>query len=357
MAKRSLSLLPTLSSPRFFSSINKNQNPNPQEQLRNLHELLQQGQTQTAKNLIKTLITSTTPSDIYTHYTNKSEFFSSFILSVCAESNFPNEAFDLYMLIRKDGVIPSIASFNLLLQCLVSCGQYGRVLDLFDNVVSSGIRVDKFAFGKAVQSAVKMGDLRRGMELMDYMRNYGRMGVNKFVYNVLMGGLCKEKRVMDARKLFDEMLERGVVADKVTYNTMIDGYCKVGDVDEAFRIREKMKSGNVEANLVTFNTLLNGLCRGKRMDEAKKVWEDMKGHGFVPDGFTYSFMFDGFSRSGDLNALMSLYEQVEKDGIRINVYTCGILLNGLCKGGKTSKAEEILVKLLENGLVVTHHFQ
>ncbi|KAJ0824384.1 putative tetratricopeptide-like helical domain superfamily [Helianthus annuus] len=345
MAKGSFSLpnltikLSSISNPKFFSSNNVPESTNPHQQLKNLHTLLQQGQTQSAKTLLKSLITSnsnTTPSHIYTHYPKKSHFFSSFILSVSAESNLPKESLHLYMLIRKDNFFPSLASFNLLLECLVSCGQYVRVLELFDHAVSANIRVDQFTFGKAVQSAVKIGDVRRGIELMDYMRGYGR--------------------VMDARKLFDEMLETRVdrvAADKVTFNAMIDGYCKVGDVDEAFRVRDKMKGSNVEANLVTFNTLINGLCRAKRMDEAKKVWEDMKAHGFVPDGFSYSSMFDGFSRSGDLNGLVSLYEQADNDGIRINAYTCGILLNGLCKGGRTNKAEEILVKLLETGLVPT----
>ncbi|KAJ0807935.1 putative tetratricopeptide-like helical domain superfamily, pentacotripeptide-repeat region of PRORP [Helianthus annuus] len=252
----------------------------------------------------------------------KSQFFSSFILSVSAESNLPKESLHLYMLIRKDNFFPSLASFNLLLECLVSCGQYVRVLELFDHAVGANIRVDQFTFGKAVQSAVKIGDVRR--------------------------------RVMDARKLFDEMLETRVdcvVADKVTFNAMIDGYCKVGDVDEAFRIRDKMKGSNVEANLVTFNTLINGLCRAKRMDEAKKVWEDMKAHGFVPDGFSYSSLFDGFSRSGDLNGLVSLYEQADNDGIRVNAYTYGVLLNGLCKGGRTNKAEEILEGNIEMALL------
>ena len=87
------------------------------------------------------------------------------------------------------------------------------------------------------------------------------------------------------------------------------------------------------------------------MDDAKRVLEEMEAHGFVPDGFTYSILFDGNSRWGDDEASMALYEEAIGKGVRFNNYSCRILLNGLCKEGKMEKVEEVLKKLIENGLV------
>ncbi|KAK0592757.1 hypothetical protein LWI29_024882 [Acer saccharum] len=205
-------------------------------------------------------------------------------------------------------------------------------------------------YGKAVQAAVMIGDLKRAREVVDLMKKRG-VRPNVFIYNVLMGVLCKEKKTRDAEKLFDEMCKRNLVPTRVTYNTLIDGSCKAVELEKAFGLRERMKIENVEANLVTFNSLLSGLCKAKRMEEAKKVCQEMEANGFVPDGFIYSILFDGFSRSGDCEGVIALYKEAIVKGARINSYTCSILLNVLCKQGKIEKAEEILGKEMENGHV------
>ena len=88
---------------------------------------------------------------------------------------------------------------------------------------------------------MKLGELNRAFALLNSMKN-SRVSPNVFVYNVVLNGLCKEKRMRDAEKLFDEMLKRKLVLSLVKYNTLIDGYCKVGQLEGAFGLRAKMKA-------------------------------------------------------------------------------------------------------------------
>nr|XP_016512546.1 PREDICTED: pentatricopeptide repeat-containing protein At5g12100, mitochondrial-like [Nicotiana tabacum] len=241
----------------------------------------------------------------------KRTIYKSGLLSLYSESKLINEAKELYFMIREDKKFPSLSAFNVFLESLNSLRHYKVTLEVFDDVVSWGIRVDRFSYGKAIQSAVKLGDLGKALELLNCMRK-DKLSLNDFVYNVVMGGLCKERRVGEARKLFDEMLERRVSPSKVTYNILMDGWGRW-------------------RNLIV-------------------LW---KGYGFVPDGFTYSILFDGHSRRDDVSSSLALYEEAVKKGVHMNEYTSSVLLNGLCKKGKTNKAAEILKKLMENGLTPT----
>ncbi|KAH6825997.1 pentatricopeptide repeat-containing protein [Perilla frutescens var. hirtella] len=72
---------------------------------------------------------------------------------------------------------------------------------------------------KSIPLPVKLGDLEKGFELMNGMKKCG-IRANGFVYNV---GLCKERRVADAQKLFDEMSNINIAPNRVTYNSLIDG--------------------------------------------------------------------------------------------------------------------------------------
>jgi len=223
------------------------------EQVRKLRVFLQQGRTESAQRLSKSLVLSkapfSSPSELFTLFAvsapSMMRTFSDMLLAVCSESRMTTEAMELYRLMKRDGRFPSLASFNVLLESLVASKQFQIALELVSDVLGSGIRLDRFAFGKAVLAAVKLGDLNRAFELLDIMKK-SSVSPNVFVYNVVLGGLCKEKRMRDAEKVFDEMLKRKLVPSLVTYNTMIDGYCKVGELEGAFGFRVRMKVENVE---------------------------------------------------------------------------------------------------------------
>ena len=43
--------------------------------------------------------------------------------------------------------------------------------------------------------------------------------------NILVDALCKEGMLIEAKFLFDKMIQRGIEPDIVSYNSLIDGYC------------------------------------------------------------------------------------------------------------------------------------
>lgn len=204
------------------------------EQMDKLQFLLQQGSTEAAYSFTKSIVLSkslfSTPSDLLSCF---SSFFpslrfklSNMLFSVCCGSKMLDQATELYDLMKRDGKLPPLAYLNVLLNSLVVSKQFDKVLVLFTELLESGFRPDTAMYGKAVQAAM-MGDVKRGMELLDSMTKRG-VRTNVFVYNVLIGGLCMEKRIRDAQELFDEMRRRNLVGSTVTYNSLIDGYRKVG---------------------------------------------------------------------------------------------------------------------------------
>ncbi|KAL2566252.1 hypothetical protein AAZV13_19G154200 [Glycine max] len=314
------------------------------QKVQKLETLLNRGRTVTARRFLRSLLLTKTAfsslSELHAHVSKP--LFSDTLLWLCSVSKMLDEATDLYSSMRKDGFIPSTRSVNRLLRTLVDSRHFEKTLPVFADVVDSGIRPDAVTYGKAVQAAVMLKDLDKGFELMKSMEKDG-MGPSVFAYNLILGGLCKVRRIKDARKLFDKTIQRNVVPNTVTYNTLIDGYCKVGDIEEAFGFKERMREQNVECNLVTYNSLLNGLCGSGRVEDAKEVLLEMEDSGFLPGGFL-SFVFDDHSNvAGD----DSLFDGKE---IRIDEQTYCILLNGLCRVGRIEKAEEVLAKLVENGV-------
>lgn len=79
----------------------------------------------------------------------------------------------------------------------------------------------------------------------------GFMG-NVYFGNTLLNMYAKYDHASDARKLFDEMIQR----DVVTWTCMISGYIQVGNFAESFRLFNEMDHDSVLPNEVTIATIL-----------------------------------------------------------------------------------------------------
>ncbi|CAH8272847.1 unnamed protein product [Arabidopsis lyrata] len=118
-----------------------------------------------------------------------------------------SEAADLFFALRSEGIFPSSDSLTLLLDHLVKAKQFRVTINVFLNILDSDFRPSKFMYGKAIQATVKLSDVGKGLELFNRMK-HDRIYPSVFIYNVLIDGLCKVRKMKDAEQLFDEMLAR-----------------------------------------------------------------------------------------------------------------------------------------------------
>ncbi|KAG6437281.1 hypothetical protein SASPL_102194 [Salvia splendens] len=236
-------------------------------------------------------------------------------------------------------------------------------LGIFAEAMDCGVWMDKFSYGKAIQSAVKLGDLDKGFELMNLMKKRGIMA-NRFVYNVLIGGLCRERRVNDAENLFDEMSQLNISPNRVAYNSLIDGYCKVGDIDKAFDMIERMKCDNVETNLMTYNTLLWRLRRfwmicvptaSCQMDllivfSLMGTLGVLKEHGVVITIVILNTTIKGYCKVGNLDNAVLAVDGLEREGVTPSCVTYNTMINHFCELGRMEEAHEWVGRMKAKGL-------
>ncbi|GFY82705.1 nucleotide-diphospho-sugar transferases superfamily protein [Actinidia rufa] len=198
-----------------------------------------------------------------------------------------------------------------------------------------------------------------------------------------------EKRIEDARNLFEEMSERRVLANCVTYNTLIDGYCKVGILEEAVKVRERMKAENVEPNLLLLIRCLVGYIGHGRWRKQRNCWRRWKVEGLPrmdylivyfltgirgasglrkwaekgapPNLQTYNTLIDGYGRSCQFESCFLILEEMENNvlkaqccrGILPNAQIYHILINSHCTAGKLKDAFRFLDEMLRKEIVPT----
>lgn len=74
-------------------------------------------------------------------------------------------------------------------------------------------------------------------------------------YTVLIDGQCKAESLDEARRLFDEMLAKGLVPDVYAYTALINGYCSHGEAAKAEDILQEMIDKGMKPDELTFSVL------------------------------------------------------------------------------------------------------
>lgn len=125
-------------------------------------------------------------------------------------------------------------------------------IKLYSRMVGSGVKADEYTYSYVVTACVKAMALREGMLV------HGRVLCSGFCGNVVVqtnlvnlyfmsGG---EGLLGEARRVFDEMCERNVVA----WNCLLSGYVRWGEIDGAWNVFDEMP----EKNVVSWTTMIVG---------------------------------------------------------------------------------------------------
>ncbi|GFP80358.1 pentatricopeptide repeat-containing protein at5g48910 [Phtheirospermum japonicum] len=91
-------------------------------------------------------------------------------------------------------------------------------------------------------------------------------------WNTMISGLCSNEMIFEAKKLFDEMLER----DEVSWSAIIDGYNKSGYFKDALELFNRMQRDEEKPNDITFVALLNACAHAGLVQEGLKYFVSMK---------------------------------------------------------------------------------
>ncbi|KAL5703979.1 hypothetical protein ACHQM5_022464 [Ranunculus cassubicifolius] len=186
------------------------------------------------------------------------------------------------------------------------------------------------------------------------------------VYNILLNGWFRSRKLKHAERLWEEMRKENVVPTVVTYGTLIEGYCRMRRVEKAMELLSEMRREGIEPNAVvfnpivdalgeagnfkealgmlerfsvlesgptvsTYNSLVKGFCKAKDLVGASKILKMMIGRGFRPTPTTYNYFFKYFAKFGKIEEAMNLYTKIIDSGYVPDRLTYHLLIKMLCE--------------------------
>ncbi|KAI3421565.1 uncharacterized protein J3R85_012065, partial [Psidium guajava] len=154
---------------------------------------------------------------------------------------------------------------------------------------------------------------------------------NVVTWTAMLGGYVKLGRIREAETLFDEMPHRNAVS----WNTMIDGYAQNDQVDSALKLFESMPGRTV----VSWNTIITALVKCGRIVEAKTLFDQMPRR----DVISWTAMVAGLSKSGMIHEARELFDKMP---VR-NVVSWNAMITGFAQNKRAEDALDLFKRMPE----------
>lgn len=154
--------------------------------------------------------------------------------------------------------------------------------------------------------------------------------------NWMITKLCKEGRISEARKLFDEMPD----PDVISWTALISGYIKCGALKEA---RELFDRVDAKKNVVTWTAMISGYVKMKRIFEAERLFEEMPEKNVI----SWNTMIDGYVQSDRIEKALGLFERMDER----NVVSWNTLIAGLVNYGRMKDARDLFDRMPQRDVI------
>ncbi|CAK9174850.1 unnamed protein product [Ilex paraguariensis] len=281
--------------------------------------------------------------------------YTKMISGLCEASLF-EEAMDFLDRMHSVSCIPNVVTYRILLCGCLNKRKLGRCKRILSMMITKGCYPSPNVFNSLVHAYCRSGDYTYAYNLLKKMVDCGcRPGY--VVYNILIGGICGNKELPSldvlelVEKAYSEMLEAGVVLNKINVSNFARCLCGAGRFEKAYNVIREMMSKGFLPDISTYTKVIGFLCNASKVDKAFLLFQEMKRNGIIPDVYTYTILIDTFCKVGLIQQARSWFDEMARDGCAPNVVTYTCLIHAYLKARKISNANELFESMLSEGCI------
>ncbi|XP_054824193.1 pentatricopeptide repeat-containing protein At2g37310 isoform X1 [Prosopis cineraria] len=228
---------------------------------------------------------------------------------------------DKAMTLFRDMKNPGLSTWNAVISGLVQNNQHERVLDLVQEMLASGSRLNTVTLSSILPAFSYFSNLRGGKEIHAYAirRSFDR---DIYVATALIDTYAKLGFIHGAQRVFDQSECRSLVI----WTAIISGYASHGDASSALSLYGQMLNNRVHPDHVTVTAVLAACAHSGQEDEAWEIFNTMSlRYGIQPLAEHYACMVGVLSRAG---RLLEAADFISKMPVEPSARVWGALLHG-----------------------------
>ncbi|GAB2291810.1 hypothetical protein Dimus_026061 [Dionaea muscipula] len=254
--------------------------------------------------------------------------------------------------------------------------QLGRVLHARVHLVD---KINPFVGTTLIGMYAKCGSLAEARKVFDEM-----VERNLFSWSAIIGAYHREHRWAEVLDLFGMMMGEGTLPDHFLLPKILVACGNCGDYGTGKVIHSLVvrcglscythvsnalmsayaKCGRLslawrffvrmdERDLVSWNSIIYAHCQRGKNAEARWLFDMMREEGIEPSLLTWNVLISGHCQSGDCSTAMNLKKEMEDLGLTPDVFTWTSLISGCAQNSRAFEALELFMEMLFWGVQPT----
>lgn len=288
-------------------------------------------------------------------FTPDTVIYTKMISGLCEASLF-EEAMNFLNIMRSNCCLPNVVTYEILLCGCLNKRKLGRCKRILSLMITEGCYPSPKIFNSLVHAYCRSGDHTYAYKLLKKMVSCGCLP-GYVVYNILIGGICGNEELPSsdeldlAEKTYSQMLDAGVVLNKVNVSNFARCLCGAGKFEKAYNVIRELMSKGFIPDISTYSKVIGFLCNASKVDKAFLLFQELKKNGIVPDVYTYTILIDSFCKAGLIQQARSWFNEMVRDGCAPNVVTYTALIHAYLKERKVSDANELFQVMVSEGCI------
>ncbi|XP_057459663.1 pentatricopeptide repeat-containing protein At1g08070, chloroplastic-like [Actinidia eriantha] len=235
----------------------------------------------------------------------------------------------------------NVITWNSMIAGYTRSGCWEEVVELFRNMIEMDVGYDVVTLVCVLTACGRLADVELGEWVDEYAEVNGLKG-NPTLVTSLVDMYAKCDRVETARRLFDQMPQKDVVA----WSAMISGYSQANQGREALALFHKMRKTNVEPNEVTMVSVLSSCAVLGALETGEWVHSYIKKKRMKLTVNLGTALVDFYVKCGSLESGIEVFKKMPSR----NVLSWTVLIQGLASNGQGKRAIEFFNLMLEENI-------
>ncbi|CAI9277826.1 unnamed protein product [Lactuca saligna] len=196
----------------------------------------------------------------------------SIILHVYSRAHKPDLTLQKLKIMKDKGIHPTLATYTSVVKCLCSCGHLEDAEILLDEMVSNGVTPSGVTYNCFFKEYRGRKDIDGALRLYTKIKKDSVFLHDTHTYNILMGMFMDLNRFDLVKEIWDDMKGSVCGPDLDSYTLLVHGLCEKEKWRDACGYFVEMIEKGILPQKVTFETLYRGLIQSDML----RTWRRLK---------------------------------------------------------------------------------
>ncbi|MCO5608838.1 hypothetical protein L7F22_063056 [Adiantum nelumboides] len=307
------------------------------------------------------------------------------LLSVCASANDLDGAFEVFELVKREGLKADCVLYTTLISACAKAGKVESMFQIFHEMTSNNVEPNVHTYGALIDGCARAGQVGKAFGVYGILRSK-KLKPDHVIFNSLIAA-CGQARALE--RAFDVLSEmasdpRPLRPNHITLGTLIKACTRAGQVEKAMDVYAMMKKDQIQGSIEVYTEAVHACSIIKDLDTALAIYKDLKDSSIQPDEVFFSALIDVAGHAGKLDICFMLLDDMKQFklraqktvysslmgacsntgdwkmalGVYIDMQNCRLsptidtmnaLLTALCVGGQLDEAKRVVQEMRQTG--------